>query len=177
MSNLINKLHDNTVLFLDAFGELNDKQLLWKPNEHSWSIAENIEHLIIINESYFPIFDSVYENNYTMPFLSKFSFIPSFFGTLILKSVQIDRKQKVKTFPIWEPKGSYTNILSVFIEHRTKFEQKIERIQDRKLEKIIISSPANKHIIYPLSMALDIIFMHEKRHLNQAKEVLKQIPT
>jgi hypothetical protein len=37
----------------------------------------------------------------------------------------------------------------------------------------IISSPANKNIEYKLETAFDIIVAHEKRHLEQAREVLK----
>jgi hypothetical protein len=37
----------------------------------------------------------------------------------------------------------------------------------------IISSPANKIIVYKLEIAFDIIVAHEKRHLEQAREVLQ----
>jgi hypothetical protein len=41
------------------------------------------------------------------------------------------------------------------------------------LEKgTVISSPANKYIVYKLETAFDIIVAHEERHLEQAKEVL-----
>jgi len=40
----------------------------------------------------------------------------------------------------------------------------------------IISSPANKNIVYKLEMAFDIITTHEQRHFEQAKEVLAVLP-
>ena len=33
---------------------------------------------------------------------------------------------------------------------------------------VIISSPANKNIVYKLEQAFEIIVTHEERHLNQA---------
>jgi hypothetical protein len=35
----------------------------------------------------------------------------------------------------------------------------------------VISSPANRFIVYKIGRAFDIIVAHEERHLNQAKEV------
>lgn len=163
-------------MFEAAFDKLNEEQLNWKPHDNVWSIAQNIEHIIIINETYFPIFDAIYHNTYAKPFLSRISFIPSILGSFILKSVQPDRKNKIKTFPIWEPNRSSTGIINVLIEHHKTLITNIERINDRKLEKIIISSPANRHIVYSLSKALEIIATHEKRHLEQAKEILQIIP-
>jgi hypothetical protein len=37
----------------------------------------------------------------------------------------------------------------------------------------VISSPANKNIVYKLETAFDIIVSHEQRHLEQAKEILQ----
>ena len=44
------------------------------------------------------------------------------------------------------------------------------------LEKgTVISSPANKNIVYKLENAFDIITTHEQRHLEQAREVLADL--
>ena len=37
---------------------------------------------------------------------------------------------------------------------------------------VVISSPANKNIVYKLETALDIITTHEKRHFEQARRIL-----
>jgi hypothetical protein len=37
--------------------------------------------------------------------------------------------------------------------------------------KTVISSPANRNIVYKLETAFDIIVAHEFRHFEQAKEV------
>ena len=74
-------------MFVAAFDKLNEEQLNWKPHDNVWSISQNIEHIIIIIETYFPIFDAIYYNTYSKPFLSRISFIPSILGSFILKSV------------------------------------------------------------------------------------------
>ncbi|WOD43598.1 hypothetical protein [Hwangdonia lutea] len=61
----------------------------WKPNAATWSIAQNMEHLIVINKSYFPVIDAVRKGNYKTPFTAKLVFLVSFFGKTVLKAVMI----------------------------------------------------------------------------------------
>ena len=103
MVKLITQIEKNTECYVETFGQLSIEQLNWKPNSKSWSIAQNMNHLIVMNNTYFPTIESIQKGTYKTPFLSKFDFIVSFFGNMILKSVQPNRKKKMKTFPIWEP--------------------------------------------------------------------------
>lgn len=48
-----NQIDQTTNDFVQTFGSLTDEQLNWKPDEKTWSIAQNIRHLILINESYY----------------------------------------------------------------------------------------------------------------------------
>jgi len=167
---------DNTTQnFIDAFGELSLEQLNWKPNAATWSIAQNIDHLIAINQTYFCVIDSIRKENYKPPFLAKFGFMVSFFGRMILKAVQPDRKRKVKTFPIWEPAKSKIpiGILGRFKEHQSELKIMIEHSKDLMAKGTVISSPANRNIIYKLETAYEIIVTHEQRHFQQSKEVFE----
>ena len=160
--------------FIELFHELTEEQLNQKPNESGWSIAQNMEHLIRVNESYFPIIESIHDGNYKIPFTGKVGFMVTFFGNMILKSVQPDRKKKTKTFPIWEPDSNkiITHILSRFYTHQSELKQIIMNSRNLLEKGAVISSPANKYIVYKLETAFDIIVAHEERHLEQSKEVL-----
>ena len=46
----------HTVSFNDKFGHLGEKELNWKPNARTWSIAQNIDHLMVVNENLFSCF-------------------------------------------------------------------------------------------------------------------------
>ena len=159
--------------FINSFSVLSEEDLNWKPSPAVWSIAENIDHLITLNKTYFPILNDLNKGNYKLPFIARFGFVVSFFGNMILKSVQPDRKKKIKTFAIWEPsKSSYKkSILSRFEKHQSRLKQEILEVEDRIKENAVISSPANKNIVYKLETAFDIIVTHEKRHFEQANEV------
>ena len=92
--------------FKQEFGMLSTEELNWKPNANTWSIGQNIDHLIIINNTYHPIINAVRTGTYRKPLLARFDFMVSFLGRIVLGAVQPDRKKRMKTFPIWEPAKS-----------------------------------------------------------------------
>lgn len=179
MKNWSVQIEKNTQNFVEAFGDLSIEQLNWKPGSGMWSIAQNIDHLIVINESYFPVIDSLQKGTYKTPFMGKFGFLVSFFGKSILKAVQPDRKKKMKTFSIWEPEKSEIpiGILDRFKTHQSELKTRIENSKDLVERGTIISSPANKNIVYKLEKAFDIIVTHEQRHFEQSKEIYEMMQT
>jgi len=43
-----NQIDTITAEFTKEFGNLSAEQLNWKPNADTWSIAQNMDHLIVI---------------------------------------------------------------------------------------------------------------------------------
>lgn len=174
MKNWTSTLDNITKHALNEFGTLSNEQMNWKSNSNTWSIAQNLDHLIVVNETYYPVLASLENGTYKIPFIAKIGFIVSFLGKTVLKAVQPDRQKKMKTFPIWEPSESKVgdDILKRFEVHQNELKQKIENAKDLVEKGIVISSPANRNIVYKLETAFDIIVSHEQRHLEQAKEVL-----
>lgn len=175
MNNWDQRIDQNAQNFLDTFEELTAEQLNWKPHPETWSIAQNIDHLIVINESYFPIIESARKGTYKPSFLSKIRFMVSYFGKVILKSVQADRKYKIKTFAIWEPAISDVpnGILERFSKHQTELKNLIKNAKDLLGQDIVISSPANRNIVYKLETAFEIIVTHEQDTLSkQGKSII-----
>jgi hypothetical protein len=175
MKNWSEGIEKTTQDFIESFGGLNESQLNWKPNPQTWSIAQNIDHLLVINKTYFTIIESIRKGTHKTPFISKLGFMVSFFGKRVLEAVQSDRKKKTKTFPIWEPSSGQIlkGILERFKKHQSELKKRIENSRDLVEREIIISSPANKNIVYKLETAFDIIVTHEKRHYEQSRVVLQ----
>jgi hypothetical protein len=131
----------------------------------------------VINESYYPVIKSVREGTYKLPFIGKIGFMVNSMGKMILNAVEPTRKKKMKTFPIWEPTKSEisSDILAKFEKHQEELKKMISDSKDLVEKGAVISSPANKNIVYKLGTAFDIIVTHEQRHLEQAKEVFAQL--
>ena len=174
----IKSINDTTDDFVRSFGRLTLGQLNWKPNAVTWSIAQNIDHLITINSSYFPILDDLEAGAYRVPFTGKIKPLVPFLGNLILRSVQPDRKRKMKTFSIWEPTSDYLSgdIVAQFQSHQEDLMTKIVAHKHLIRRNPVISSPANRFVVYRLQTAFEIMIMHERRHYVQAAELLPFLP-
>jgi hypothetical protein len=152
-----------------------DKEILnHKPDDNTWSIAENLEHIIKVNSSYFPIFKKLKEGTFKAAFISKIRFFTNLFGNMIYKSVSDGGKKKIRTFALWEPKmvGEIDEIVEKFLLHQEELKGWVKEMEPFIEKAEIIHSPANPLIVYSLPRALDIIVAHEKRHLDQARRNL-----
>ncbi|RPA69228.1 DinB family protein [Cyclobacteriaceae bacterium YHN15] len=159
----------------ESFKELDKETIYRKPDNKNWSIAENLEHIMKVNNSYFPIFRKLKEGTFHGAFISKIGFFSKLFGNLIYKSVSDGGKKKVKTFSLWEPKIQDENseIVEKFLSHQEELKGWIKEMEMFINKGEIIHSPANSLIVYSLPRALDIIVAHEKRHLDQARRNLR----
>ena len=161
--------------FKEAFESLTMAELNWKPDPNTWSIAQNLDHLIVINGTYHQKIKSVREGTYKLPFHAKFEFMVSFLGRTVLMAVQPDRKKRMKTFSIWEPAKSdiEDDIWERFEQSQINLKSLILSSSDLLEKGIVISSPANNNVVYTLETAFDIIVSHEQRHLEQSLEVAR----
>lgn len=168
-----NQLKRITQDFNSECGALQIAELNWKPAPKVWSVGQILHHLITINTTYFPIIDQLHTGKYEKPFMARFPFLVNFFGNFVLKGVEPQQKRKTKTFPIWEPAQSEIpeNILQDFEKHQQELIALIRSCDDLLAKNTVISSPANRIIVYRLEKAFDIITTHEERHLLQAKEI------
>ncbi|MTI86330.1 MAG: DinB family protein [Balneolaceae bacterium] len=174
MDKWINQIDQTTREFQHSFGSLTEDELNWKPSPEVWSIAQNIDHLIVINQSYFPILADLRSGNLKLPYIARFKVITSFLGRLVLSGVHPDRKKKSKTFSIWEPETGHIapDIMGRFSTHQDRLKSEIKASKEWIESDAVIHSPANRNIVYKLEAAFDIIVHHEQRHLAQAQTIL-----
>lgn len=164
-------IDDVTASFQKEFGSLSREELNWKPNTSTWSLGQIVDHLIVINNTYYPIVRELEEGTYKLFWIGKVNFIVSFFGKFILQSVEPTRKRKMKTLAIWEPTVSHieADILAKFVVEQNRLKEEIVACAPLLDRGVVISSPANRVIVYKLERAFDIIVSHERRHLQQAR--------
>ncbi|SHM78951.1 DinB superfamily protein [Cyclobacterium lianum] len=144
-----------------------------KPDPNHWSPMEMIQHLILVNTSYFPIFDRLKNNTHKSPLLGKVPFVGKQMGKMILTATK--KPMKTKTFKSWEPSGSsYNNdLLTAFFKQQDELSGYIQQLDPLLDRNTMISSPASDWIVYTLDDAFEIIIHHEKRHLSQLKSLLQ----
>lgn len=155
-----------------------DAELNIRPHAGTWSMAQVLDHLIVTNSTYFPVIEQVRAGTYRLPFIARAGFMVRFFGKFILQAVEPTRKKKMRTFPIWEPTQSDVpdGIVQRFVQHQMHLKAWMLDCSDLLEAGVIISSPANRTIVYTLPSAFEIITTHEERHLNQLLEISSQLP-
>ncbi|MBO6517629.1 MAG: DinB family protein [Bacteroidia bacterium] len=175
VENLVLEIGQVTRDFESYFGELTSHQMNFKPSSDSWSIAQNIDHLMAVNRSYYDTIDGMLDGSFTPPFHGRIGFVVNFLGKSILRSVEPSRKRKIKTFPVWEPTLSDFGpaILDDFKREQDMLIEHLRKSEGLLKQGAVISSPANRNIVYTLETAFKIIITHEKRHLAQALEMLR----
>lgn len=171
------KIDHVTQEFTERFSDLNEEEITRKPNAESWSVAENLQHLIVVNGSYFPLFEAIKDGTFKPSFVAKIPMLAKVMGKLILSSVSPSRSKKLKTFSIWEPTQSKIqgDVLKEFTKQQNALKTWIGKLENKIEKETIIASPANNNVVYTLDKAFDIIVSHEQRHLNQAIEAFDTI--
>lgn len=172
MNELETQIDEITRDFNQAFGDLSAEELNRKPDAKSWSIGQIIEHLILINESYFQAIKQAQAADYKPPFAARFGFLTNLFGNVLLKAVEPSNQKKTKTFGLWAPEQSTVgaDILSRFEKNQAALKQLLHLDGN-----MVISSPANRNITLKLGQLFRILIAHEQRHFRQAQQVLSHI--
>ncbi|MGQ9798973.1 MAG: DinB family protein [Ignavibacterium sp.] len=177
----IKQLKDNFISDSESFlfeikklNELSDDQLNWKTTEDSWSIAECIEHLSITNQLYF---DKIEKQLSETQINCRDEEIPvkhSFWGKMIIKVVDPSNIKKTKTFSVFQPSKNYITKDSItkLIEVQKSLTNLISSSVNLNTNRYSMSSPASKLIKVNLSDILEIIRLHNKRHLIQIEKLL-----
>ncbi len=156
------------------FNSLSENQINWKPNADRWSIAECIDHLFVTNKLYLVEMENQFRVERIKADCSLTPVKHNFMSRFIIKGVDPANTKKTKTFKVFLPSRSNhgKNIFNDFIDLQNKFINLISSYKDLNLNKYKMSSPAARFIKENFSDVLEIIRLHDRRHLNQAQNII-----
>jgi hypothetical protein len=156
------------------FGGLSPVQLNWQPAPDKWSVGLCLDHLLIANAHYLPIFEAVRSGRHQPKFAERLPLLPTLFGNLLLKAVSPQAPRKLRAPKIFQPAASdvdpsvvrrFTDLQAILVEHF------IATLR-QGLGKFVITSPVSPIVTYSLLDACRIIVAHEQRHFQQAERVV-----
>lgn len=160
-----------------TFSSLTVEQLNWKPSATSWSIAECLEHLIISDRLYFDDLRTIAAGTYRMTFWNKYSPFSGLLGRALKDQMKEQVKRKMTTPQKLTPVSSAygLDLLDTYKSNLGEFMSLVSRCREIDLDKCIISSPAMRWVTYSLRDALEFLFEHEHRHINQTIRVKETV--
>lgn len=161
---------------LSEFGSLTVEQLNWSSDAENWSIGQCLDHIVVTDTLYFPVFDAIREGRYKMSFWGKWSPFSGMFGRMLIDQMGEVATKKYKSPASFRPdtKPLGLEVIRRFSKHQDSFVEFIESLQPGQDKKIRISSPASKLITYSVADAVQMLVQHQYRHLNQAIRVKNQ---
>ncbi len=146
-------------------------QFNWKPAPDRWSVAECLDHLLRVGESYLPVLaDAVAKAERTAPPPFRYGFA----GRLFIRSMSPNSALKLPTAPAMMPTASSfekEETLAAFRTLNERFVAICEDAEGRDLTRARVSSPFLKLLRFQVGALLEALAVHELRHLAQARRV------
>lgn len=175
LSDIINRIEKVSQEVEENFANLNEVQLNWQPGSERWSIAQCLDHLICTNRAYYPQFEAVVAGAKKRSFWEVFPGWAALWGSLMLRSITPEPRQKLKMPPAFDPGRSHVpaSIIADFTEHNKELIQRLLMLDKVNHKHTVITSPAASMITYNLQAACQVLANHEERHLRQAKKVME----
>ncbi|NBC18619.1 MAG: DinB family protein [Bacteroidetes bacterium] len=153
------------------FDTLTEAQLTWKPAPDVWSIAECVEHLIVMGRLYYPRIAEAIERADTATGTPP-PHRPTLMGRLFYWIVR-PGGLKVKTFGLFKPKPMAVNAGTGdrFLRQQDELLDLLHRAAAVDLNSARFSSPLSSLIRFNVGDGLRVMVAHQQRHLQQARGV------
>lgn len=154
---------------------VNNEQFNWRSQSGSWSIAECFDHLNVTGKLYGATIDEKISEASSRQWFSRGPFRHGWLGNLLVRLTEPPVKLKVKAPSQFIPRA-YQLVDVVANEFMWTQNQFIVRLRDANgidLARIKIPSPVSDLLKLTLGQVFGLMTAHERRHLWQARQVLK----
>jgi len=157
------------------------EELNFKPTPDSWSANECFHHLNLTFQKYLP---SIQISIHKFKGKPSIEYRSGFLGDHMIRGMApssdgtIPERRRTKTFKKVNPDHQTKFIeppIEVFIAHSHEFKAIIDQMNDLNLEKVKVKSLAGNIIKFKLGDALQVVHVHNRRHIIQAKNALSSI--
>ena len=157
-------------------GDLNAAQLNWKPRDDQWSIAQCLEHLLVVADRYSEKLGRAIERAHGKNLhASADDRRPrhTVIGALILQVVEPTAKRVMSSPKIFDPGPSQISddVLNRFAQGHENIAALMSECNGLDLNRMKLSSPVSLLLRINVADAFEIIVAHAERHLNQAQRV------
>ena len=162
-----------TALIEKEFGNLNLIQLNWKLSPEQWSIGQCLDHIIVSNGKYLPLLKTIFEGKNKTTFWEKNNPLCNYTGRQMIKTLGKNVIKKYKSPRLFFPSESTIsqNIISDFKTRQSEIFSLFIELEKEKYSEYVITSPVASLITLKLHDLIELIIVHEERHIDQALRV------
>jgi hypothetical protein len=156
-----------------TFGGLSVKELNWKPDAASWSVAQCFEHLVTGNDLLVDAARRAVSNG-PSSIWQRMPILPGVFGRLLVQTQGPKVTRKYVAPAKAQPVSSEVpgDIIQRFVDQHEATRRWLETIDQRAAERAILISPFVSFITYSVMDGVRLMVAHDRRHFEQARRVL-----
>ena len=156
---------------------LSDAQANWQPGQGTgWSVAQCLDHLAKSNAVYTAQFLPVAEHARVRGGGTFQGLRPTWLGRWFVTSLEPPPRRRIKTFKTLVPGASIpvAEALASYLASHDQYRRLVAVAADVDANRVVATNPFVGTVRMRLSTALQVIPAHERRHLWQARQVLRQ---
>ena len=151
---------------------LSRQQINWKAHPATWSIGQCLDHLRISNDMYCRAISNSLEGR---PVAVVQEIRPGWFGQWFIRnnietSTETKRRAPKKIEPVAEVEAS---VLDQFLVSNRNARELVYRARNYDVNRIRFTNPFIPLIRFTVGTGLEILWKHERRHLQQAERIRK----
>ncbi len=162
----------------DLVNGLSPEQFNWRPAPGKWSVGDCLDHLNSVIALYLPMFTDTLAQARVAGKLGSGPFRYGWLLGKFVRSMEPPPRLKVKTVASMDvPESSRHDVAAVmerFVDLRRRFDQVIASAEGVDLRRARLTSVISRFIKMPLGQWFQFMVAHDRRHIWQAREVLKR---
>jgi hypothetical protein len=161
---------------VNNFKKLSKTQFNFKPSPKSWSIAECLQHLLLIYQTrYEPQLKKKFVGTPLPANEKKIPYQATLWGNFIIGIVNPEKKTKIPTLKKFKPASSdfELDLIDTYLNYLTDLQGFIAKSDGLHLNKITIASSISDFLTVNLGDYFRIEAFHHQLHLRQAKRVME----
>lgn len=147
------------------------------PASGSWSVAECLQHLNVIADAYFPVWQQIIANAGPRKAALNAPYQIDFWGRLISWILEPPARIRSKTPLPFQPVdcNSIDSVLAGFLARQQHIVDTLRRCRGRAIDTVSIASPVDSRIRYSIWSSFLVNAAHQRHHLWQAEQALQKL--
>jgi len=173
IEHILTELQQNNEEARQFLHGLTEAQMNWVPEPGTWSVAQCLEHLTVANSEFRPYLEQAIAKARQRPATTA-PYRMTLMGGMLIRAMQQEGGRKYKApkkfQPLPEPPPG---ALVRFLGAQRHIASLAERAQGADIT-VKMRSPATPFVRYSLADAFELIVVHNRRHLRQARRVTER---
>ena len=166
----------------NEFQILEEEQLTWKSAPDKWNVLQCLEHLNLTSQYYIPQMQAAIRQAIAAGQSPTTNFKRGFIGNKMTTGMKPKMDgtipNRTRTFKNYNPNNLRSSqntqvVFEAFLKHHQDFLDLIEEASKVNLNKVKVKSLLGSILKFKLGDAIEFLIAHEKRHIVQAQNVLK----